>query len=158
MLVEDTRSILVDELEKLRIRIANNIRDKGMTASGLTESSMHVEMSSEGALEKGVLYGRKAIRTLERGRKPGNVPKDFYEIIKQWVIDKGAWAFDTVASRNSFAYLVARKIAKDGTKLYREGGQSDVYSSEIPKTLEALQNRIMKSFIEKVSVKHITIN
>lgn len=158
MLVEDTRSIMVDELEKLRIRIANNIRDKGMTASGRTQGSMHVEVASSGEMEKGVLLGRKAFATTERGRKPGKVPKGFYEIIKQWVIDKGAWAFDTVGARNSFAYLVARKIARDGTKLHQNGGQSDVYSSEIPKTIEALQSRIMKSFIEKISVKHITIN
>ena len=104
--------IIGEELEALRKRIIANHEAAGQVASGRTKGSLKVEMSEDG----GVLWGRQAFAVLETGRGPGKVPKGFYKIIRQWVEDKGI----QVKKPDSFAYLVARKIAKEGTELYRK--------------------------------------
>lgn len=135
--MNDAKQIVFEELQDLQTRIADNIVKKGRNASGRTIESMHIDKGDKSI----TLFGRKAFGTLETGRGPGNVPKGFYGIIKQWVIDKGL-SFSTDRERNSFAYLVSRKIANEGTKLYRNGGDSDIYSKEIPKTISSIKNRL----------------
>lgn len=135
--MNDAKQIVFEELQDLQTRIADNIVKKGRNASGRTIESMHIDKGDKSI----TLFGRKAFGTLETGRGPGNVPKGFYGIIKQWVIDKGLF-FSTDRERNSFAYLVSRKIANEGTKLYRNGGDADIYSKEIPKTISSIKNRL----------------
>lgn len=135
--MNDAKQIVFEELQDLQTRITDNIVKKGRNASGRTIESMHIDKGDKSI----TLFGRKAFGTLETGRGPGNVPKGFYGIIKQWVIDKGL-SFSTDRERNSFAYLVSRKIANEGTKLYRNGGDDDIYSKEIPKTISSIKNRL----------------
>lgn len=149
MFVGTSDMVISDELEKLRIRIKNNIINQGLSASGRTANEMHVEM------EQGVgrLYGRAYFGTMETGRKAGAAPKGFYEVIKQWAIDK-RFVFETVRDRNTFAYFVARKIVAQGTKLHREGGRNDIYSKEIPAAVEAIKNRVSSVFVEDVVINN----
>lgn len=127
------REILNDELTALKERIASNIMSAGMNASGRTIASMRVEVNDN----EGTLFGRRAFEVLESGRKPGKVPKGFYQIIYQWAIDKRI----RVRNLKSFAYLTARKIAREGTLLYREGGRNDIYTPEIRKCIENVRKR-----------------
>jgi len=106
--------LVASELEALKQRIIENHRNAGQVASGRTIASLKVEITEDG----GVLWGRSAFGTLETGRKGGKVPAGFWKIIRQWMDDKGI----QVEKPDSFAYLVARKIAKEGTQLFREGG------------------------------------
>lgn len=131
---EDARKVVSEELESLRQSIIENHLKAGQKASGRTIASLHVKTDNDG----GILFGRKAFGTLETGRRGGKVPKGFYKIIYQWMQDKGI----QVEKPKSFAYLVARKIAREGTKLYRQGGRSDIYSNEIPKTTGSVLSRI----------------
>lgn len=148
---KEVQDIVFVELEDLRIRISDNIQSSGRQASGRTAKSMHTEKSDTGV----TLLGRRAFTSLETGRKPGKAPSGFYRIIQQWVIDKGI-SFDSVSKRNSFAYLVSRKIAREGTKLYRDGGASDVYSKEIPTAIRRIKEKL-GTFI-KTKVEHINLN
>lgn len=131
---QDAKRIVSEELQSLRQRIIDNHLKAGQKASGRTIASLRVDVGDDG----GTLFGRKAFGTLETGRRGGRVPKGFYQIILQWVKDKGI----QVEKPKTFAYFVARKIAKEGTQLYRQGGRSDIYSNEIPKTTESVLNRI----------------
>lgn len=121
-------------MENLRKKIIENHLRAGQKASGKTIASMRIEVDEQG----GILFGRKAFGTLETGRKGGRVPKGFYHIILQWVKDKGI----QVEKPKTFAYFVSRKIAREGTSLYRSGGRDDIYSNEIPKTTERILKRI----------------
>ena len=47
-----------------------------------------------------------------------------------WSIRKG-YSFDSDSERKSFAYYLRRKILNFGTKLFRRGGRSDIYTPEI---------------------------
>lgn len=152
LIMEDQRAeikgILNEELESLRQRIIRNHIRAGQKASGRTIASLRVEVNDD----NGTLFGRQAFGVLETGRKPGKVPKGFYQIIQQWVLDKGIH----VNNPKSFSYFVARKIAQEGTQLYREGGRADIYSPEIEKTIQNIMNRAFAIF--KDDVTHINLN
>lgn len=140
--------LVASELEALKQRIIENHRNAGQVASGRTIASLKVEMTEDG----GVLWGRSAFGTLETGRKGGKVPAGFWKIIRQWMDDKGI----QVEKPDSFAYLVARKIAKEGTQLFRNGGRSDIYSPEVKDTVERVSDGIGILFGSEV--EHINLN
>ena len=83
--MSDVKNILSDELESLKLRIIANHEKAGQKASGRTEASLHVEVTED----EGIIFGRNAFGTLETGRKGGNVPNNFSDIIKKWARDKG---------------------------------------------------------------------
>lgn len=145
---DDVLSIVSEELEVLKERIVANHRAACQVASGRTIESMKVERTEDG----GILWGRNAFGTLETGRKPGKVPKGFSDIILQWMEDKGIKANHP----KSFAFLVARKISEEGTKLFRDGGRNDIYSPEIIDTMESISERIGLRF--GTEVEHINLN
>lgn len=132
-----TPLILREELENLKQRIVANHRQAGQVASGKTIQSMQVHIDGD----HGELVGRPFFVNLETGSKPWRnaanitkVPYAFHDVIEQWIQDKGL---------NLNAWAVAYKIIHEGTKLYRQGGRSDIYSNEIPKTLESISKRLL---------------
>ena len=140
--------LVASELEALKQRIIENHRSAGQVASGRTIASLKVEITEDG----GVLWGRSAFGTLETGRKGGKVPAGFWKIIRQWMDDKGI----QVEKPDSFAYLVARKIANEGTQLFREGGFYKIYSPEVKDTVERVSDGIGILFGSEV--EHINLN
>lgn len=98
---EESKRIIQEELDSLRLRIIDNHIRAGQKASGNTIESLYVSVDDN----HGILFGRKAFGVLETGRGPGKVPKGFYQIIQQWIKDKGI----QVENTKSFAYLVARR-------------------------------------------------
>lgn len=148
LLRDKVMELVSSELEALKQRIIENHRSAGQVASGRTIASLKVEMTEDG----GVLWGRSAFGTLETGRKGGKVPAGFWKIIRQWMDDKGI----QVEKPDSFAYLVARKIAKEGTQLFREGGFYKIYSPEVKDTVERVSDGIGILFGSEV--EHINLN
>lgn len=145
---DDTKLVIQQELESLKKRIIANHERAGQVASGRTRASLRVEVNDKG----GILWGRKAFGTLETGRKPGKVPRGFYQIILQWVKDKKI----NVDNPKTFAYFVSKKIANEGTELFRKGGRADIYSNEIPTTIDNIAKRIIGYM--GVEVEHINLN
>lgn len=145
---KEIKKILAEELEKLKGYIIENHIRAGQRASGRTIKSLHVSVDDNHA----ILFGRKAFSVLETGRRPGKVPKGFYHIILQWVEDKKI----KVKKPKSFAYLVAQKIAREGTELYRYGSTEDIYSSNIEKTIMEIMNRTFGIFMNDIT--HINLH
>lgn len=144
----DIRRILTSALEDAKEKIQHNLDITGTNASGRTSQSLTVEVDGN----TGVLYGRQAFGTVETGRKPGKVPYGFRDIIYQWMQDKGVHA--KVEGRrsqepadHSMAYIIARKIANEGSKLYRDDGRDDIYSNVLPLTIERVQNEVTNVYI-----------
>lgn len=148
LLRDKVMELVSSELEALKQKIIENHKEAMQVASGRTIASMKVEVTEDG----GILWGRSAFGTLETGRKGGKVPAGFWKIIRQWMDDKGI----QVEKPDSFAYLVARKIAREGTQLFRNGGRSDIYSSEIKGTIERMSDKIGLLFGSEV--EHINLN
>lgn len=141
--------IIRTELSDLARRIRERLEVTGTNASGKTSRSLRVVVSDTA----GTLYGRKFFQGVETGRAGGKVPKNFRAIILQWMEDKGVHAEDGNDGR--MAYLIARKIAKMGTSLYRRGGRNDIYSQEIPKTTENLNKRFSELITTTIHNIHL---
>jgi hypothetical protein len=143
--------LLREILERAKEQIISNIESKGIKASGRTQNSLRVEQTDTGIRLVGGGAGAAPIHTLEVGRPGGKVPKGFYEIIKQWSRDKG-FQFESETRRNSFAYLTAKKIQKEGTERHRNN-RNDIYSEVVREAREDI-NRLLPLEI----VKSIKIN
>lgn len=140
--------IIKYELNNLRQRIIDNHIRARQKASGRTIASLKVEITEN----SGILWGRKPFGTLETGRRPGRVPKGFYKIILDWIEAKGI----RVEKPKTFAYFIARKIAREGTQLYRDGGRDDIYSKEIEITVKTILEKVFGIFERDVT--HINLN
>ena len=144
----DIRRILTSALEDAKVEIQHNLDITGTNASGRTSESLTVEVDGN----TGVLYGRQAFGTVETGRKPGKVPYGFRDIIYQWMQDKDVHAKvegrrSQESADRSMAYIIARKIANEGSKLYRDDGRDDIYSNVLPLTIERVQNEVTNVYI-----------
>lgn len=146
--------VLRDELTDLKGRIAQNILNAGANATGKTIRSLEVVVSSEsGSAWTGELKGRSFFGALETGTKPWanqykHPPRFFRELIAEWIQAKGL---------TLNAYLVARKIMREGSKLYREGGRDTIYSREIPPTVERINEKTMIMW-QNILTEHIKLN
>lgn len=156
---DKTKAVLLEELNALAERIKANHKNAGQVASGKTLRSIHVETSEK----NGTLYGRAYFGVLETGRRAGRVPRNFTDIIRQWMKDKGVHADPipykrkpsdkwkpkyTAQERGDYtlAGAIATRIRKEGTELYRKGGRTDIFSNEIPITTENIMNRLALIF------------
>ncbi len=149
---EEVRSIVEDELEKLAERIRQNHTEAGQVASGRTRNSISVETSGDNVVT-GTLYGRAFFGALETGSKPWRrqyktPPRPFVQVIQQWIDDKGL---------DLNAFLTARKIMREGSKLFRDGGRDDIYSNEIPEALDTIASEVSRIYEIQV-INSIKIN
>ena len=119
--------------------IRNNMENKGINASGRTSSSLKVESYDKGIRLVSSGENIAPFGTLEVGRKGSKVPKGFAQILYQWSIDK-AISFDKDRERRTFAYLLARKIAREGTERHRNP-RTDIYSEVIKKVVQDIENK-----------------
>lgn len=149
------RVIVMQELTELQARIADNMRAAGQVASGKTIDSMHVETEEQ----RGTLWGRAFFGVLETGsgphRQKANPPINFFSIIRKWMEAKHIHGIDE-NDTNSIAWAITKTIQKKGTKLYRKGGRSDIYSNEIPITIQRINDRLFT--LVKTDVKSIKLN
>ena len=167
--MDDVKKILGIALEELRQRIIANHVAAGQVASGRTRASLRVEVTEN----EGILWGRSPFGTLETGRKPGKTPQGFVGIIRQWMQDKGIHGTPIPYVRQpserwkpkytpqergdlSLAGAIAHTIKTKGTSLYRRGGRDDIYSNEIPRTINEVQDKLM--VIYTTQIDNINLN
>jgi len=131
-------SVLSKEFEKLKSDLIVAYDAKGMRASGKFADSLGVMIFNDESSYKAQLWGEDYAQQLETGRQGGTYPP--IEMIKKWITDKGVF---TQALQNiklsSLAFLIARKIYRNGWKRQVHGGV-DLISQVI--TPERLQNII----------------
>lgn len=119
-------------VDDLRISIKN----KGLTASGKSARSLSYA-STDTRLQ---VFGEDYLEQLQIGRRPTqqNLRGRLYGVIMQWIKDKGIHRQGI--SDKSLAYLIARKIDREGIKVpnrYNKGGVlSDVINPELFKQIE----------------------
>lgn len=153
------QDILTRRLENVKTKITNAMADNGRNASGRSVASLQVSVNGN----VGILYGSKSFLVMERGRKPGKVPFGFRDIIKQWIINKGISVAPKPSKRkntkyspqeralNSFAGAVAFKIMKNGTKLHRDNGYNDIYTTAVNEELKALNDELLFTTAESIA-------
>lgn len=139
-MAKDLKGQIADALTQTRDEIRANMEAKRINASGRTSASLRVDEYPLGVrlvggsdrthtIPPGIYASDTApIPTLEVGRAGGKVPQGFYYIIREWSKEKGL-SFANESERNTFAYFVARKIAREGTR--RNVMPADVYSTPV---------------------------
>ena len=143
---KETREIIESRLRELMQEVKDNHINAGQRASGKTIESLKIE-SDENSVG---LLGRKYFGVLETGRKPGKVPKGFYETILKWAKSKSI-DFESETKMKTFAYFVSKKIAEEGTKLFRKGGRNDIYSIAVERAKKDINTAIGRMAIESVT-------
>ena len=104
--------------------IRSNMQRAGQNATGETSASLMSEMVKPNRLQ---VSGARHIWVLEKGRAPykGGQPAGLASKLETWMRAKGVQprANQTIEQASkSLAYL----INKYGTKLYRDGGRTDI--------------------------------
>ena len=130
----------------------------GQRASGNFANNLRVESGSRFVY---VIDGAGYGYYLEHGRGPtkngGPRPGKVQQEILKWLKTKGISATpytrkdgtrqDQAAADKSLAFLIARKIHRDGNRLYQQGGQSGVISGAVTKTrIEAFTDTFKKQY------------
>lgn len=122
-------SIVKNFAESVIAGIQNNIRTKNVTQYGAmnTTGQMADSLGYKWDGSTLVIYStEKYFTVLETGRKPGKQPP--LDPILKWIQAKN---ITTDIKDRSLAYLIARKIGKEGSLLHRQGGKSGVISDFI---------------------------
>jgi hypothetical protein len=130
--------------------IKNALRTKNLTGYGPSVASGETINSIRGDVSNMTLtiYGKKSIGALIYGRKPTETTTasspTLLEVIKKWIDVKGITP-DGI-SRDSLAFLITRKIHREGTTIYRKynGNPSPLLDGVID---DALVNNIKKDLI-----------
>jgi len=146
--------ILAREINLLKQELKAAHESKGMKASGDWLES--VEDRTKGL--SGSIWALDYTEYLEDGRKPGKFPP--IDKIKQWIIDKPI-AYSDI-SLSSLAFLIARKISKEGWKRKDHGGVNLVSEVITPARVQEIIDKVsdfqisaftsdIKSFLVKMA-------
>jgi hypothetical protein len=145
---------IFDIVNSKGIELVNNIRANlgasGQNASLKTSQSLRFEIKEIGKNLRFQLYGRPFFMSVETGRKPtkeGATTGDptLFSAIEQWIKDKGIVA-------NPWA--VTKAIHEKGTKLWRDGGRTDIVEPAVDTFINDVSTAILDkeadNFILKV--------
>lgn len=140
--------ILNQEMEAIKDDLIYKHIELGMKASGNWIDSLNVQTKGL----SGVLYGEPYTEQLVNGRESGKFPP--VASIIQWIKDKNITPFDKI-SISSLAFLIARKIAKEGTKYFKDGGTDLVNSVITPERIQMILDKVsdfqINSFLSEIN-------
>jgi hypothetical protein len=135
-------NILKEEFDLIKADLIKAYDAKGMRASGNWANSLEVQVKGFSA----TLTGEKYSEQLEFGRKAGKQPPS--EAIEQWIRDKGLSSrIEGNISISSLAYLIARKIAREGWKRESYGGVDLISQVVTPERIQAIIDRVTTEYI-----------
>jgi len=133
-------------------RLKNDIKNKPLTkygaanASGKLADSIRYEVDESGLR----IYGASYIYYLEYGRGPtkNDGPGTLRQRIRGWIDDKGINP-DGI-SKDSLAFVITRKIHREGTEIYKQGGSTllrDIFNEQM---ITDLKSEIALSFQDAI--------
>lgn len=134
---------IFDLIQDKGIDLINNIRvnlgSTGTNATVKTSQSLRIELKQEGTKYSLTLFGRPFFMTVQTGRKPTPDKKPSREMIdnlKEWVNARGI--------DESAVWAIATKIQQRGTRLWFEGGRTDI----VDPAVDTFVNDVSQSFLE----------
>lgn len=132
------------------IDLINNIRvnlgSTGTNATVKTSQSLRIELKQEGTKYSLTLFGRPFFMTVQTGRRPTPDKKPSREMIdnlKEWVNARGL--------DESAVWAIATNINKKGTKLWRDGGRTDI----VDPAVDTFVNDVGQAFLEAEADNYI---
>jgi len=139
--IEQVKRQVSERLQAAVSEIQASMAANGVNASGRTSASVRVRTTERGVQLVAGGGDAAPFGTVEVGRAGGKVPAGFAAILEQWSRDKGL-QFDTERERRSFAYLLGRKIAREGTERHRQ--PIDVYSGIVKVAADDVRKIVTK--------------
>lgn len=133
--------IIREELERIKQDLIKKHIELGMKASGKWEESLRIEITEV----KGILSGLDYTYQLQHGRKAGTMPP--IRAIEEWIISKGIKPISDNIKISSLAFLIARKIQKEGTRYFKQGGTDLIDSVITPERMQHIMNRISTLYV-----------
>ena len=117
MIVE---KILQEELEELRKDLIAKYEELGMRSTGEWERGLETEVIHRDDGYSGVITGLDYTYYMQWGRAEGRMPP--VRVILEWIEAKGLRPVEEKMKVSTLAYLIARKIGREGTRRYQGGG------------------------------------
>jgi len=109
--------------------IRDNLSRTGTNATGQTSDTLETVMIADNHVR---VTGRAYIFSVETGRRPGGMPP--VDKIDEWIKAKGV---------DLNAWAIAKTMAKEGSKLFRDGGRKDIITPALSdERLEKLTKEI----------------
>ena len=156
-----------EALKEIRAEMANS----GTNASGKTAAGLF-HVTEDDSLE---LYSnRKGFANVEAGQNPGKRPRNFRDIILEWIKVKGIKVKDMPyspkykgerkfsSSQERGIYYAAGAIAwrnkTKGSLLFREGGRNDIFSPAVDKLVKKVTNLAGDRLAKQIDVIFINSN
>ena len=131
-----SNSILLEEFNLIKQDLIVLYDKKGMRTTGKWAESLRVESSEYSAS----LFGENYSQQLETGRKLGRFPP--IKQIEQWILDKGVFSNALKKIKlSSLAFLIARKIAKNGWNRKDTGGVNLISEIVTPQRIQEIIDR-----------------
>ena len=145
----DIADIVIEVLEEAKQRIQDNMAAKDINASGRTSRSFRVERYNGGVrlVMGGTGEPTAPLETLEVGRPAGPIPSNMTDILVQWSRDKGI-PFDRESQRRSFAYLLGRRIEREGTLRHKHN--EDIYTTVVMDAAENIVGEVTVAVTKKI--------
>jgi hypothetical protein len=141
-----------DEIELLRSDLIKKYDELGMRASGDWAKNLEAIIQITASNVKAIFVGLDYTEYLTKGRTPGGFPP--VSVIRKWIDDKGITPYDNI-SKDSLAYLIARKIANEGTEYFKEGGtdlvDGIITTERVRKIAEAYGKSILTNFTFEIN-------
>jgi len=142
MAIVQATDILKEEFDLIKLDLIKLYDAKGMRASGNWANSLEVQVKGLSAQ----LIGEKYSEQLEFGRKAGKQPSS--KAIEQWIRDKGLMnRIVGKISITSLAYLIARKIAREGWKREGYGGVELISEVVTPERIQSIIDKVTADYI-----------
>jgi hypothetical protein len=140
--MNENTEILQQEFDALKTELIAKYDELGMRASGHWADSLEVVVSGNNAKIIGESYSQQ----LEYGRNAGGksgTGTSFSEAIEQWIKDKGiASRIEGEISVSSLAFLIVRKIMREGWKREEYGGVNLITQVITPERIQQIIDRI----------------
>ncbi|RZJ75864.1 MAG: hypothetical protein EOO45_04260 [Flavobacterium sp.] len=148
----EVHEILRTEFEALKGELISKHDELGMRASGNWANSLQVVATG---YKVQILQDGQYADHLEEGRRPGNQPPS--EIIEKWIKDKGiASRLENGMSVSSLAFIIARKIARQGWKREKSGGVGLLSKVITPERIQLIIDKAGESLAGSISADLVT--
>jgi hypothetical protein len=157
--MQNSEQVLQTFGQKIVEQVRQAIQSKDLTGYGPSVASGNLINSIRYEIEGGdtlKIYAAQYIGALQFGRKPteNNTASNptLRENIRTWIDVKGIEPNDNI-SKDSLAYLIARKIHNEGTIIYQrtQGGSSGLLDDVLNEQLERdIQSALMFAMLSTV--------
>jgi hypothetical protein len=135
-------SVLFEEFEKLRFELIEKHNELGMRSSGKWTESLNTVVEKGDGFYRATTYGIHYTKQLVYGREPGKFPP--IKSIEDWIKNKGIKFLESEIKISSLAFLIARKIAREGTEYYKKGGTDLVSSIYTPERIQEIIDKVSR--------------